>query len=350
MKTLRLLLAEDSEDDAVLILNALQRYGYECQHLRVMTAVDFKSALTEQRWDVILCDYVMPSFDALAALEIAQDMAPDIPVIVVSGTVGEDVAVASLKHGASDYLLKNNLIRLGPAVESELRSTFQRKQRRLMQGIAEGQTQVLEMILNGSPMKPILNFIVHRIEKLCDHDTLCSILLVNERGTHLEMGAAPSLPEEFNRTINPLPIGENIGSCGRAAATKETVVIEDTYTHPDWAFVRELAMRHELRACWSVPVFSPSKDVVATMAVYYREKRSPTEEELRWVESAAKLVSLAVDRCRSEARIRQQLEELIRWQAAMLNREDRVLQLKSEVNELLSQLGQPIRYFSQASA
>lgn len=84
------------------------------------------------------------------------------------------------------------------------------------------------------------------------------------------------------------------------------------------------------------------------MAIYYRMPRAPTVDELRWVESAAKLVGVAIERCRSEVRLREQLDELLRWQNAMLNREDRVQQLKAEVNELLLRLGEPVRYASQA--
>lgn len=347
MKPLRVLIAEDSDDDAQLILQRLERHGYQCVAKQVMAALDLQTALATESWDIILCDYVMPGFDAMAALEIVKLHGEDIPVIVVSGTVGEDVAVATLKHGAHDYILKQNLTRLGPAVDSEIKAASARRHGRLLEAVTSSHSEVLEMILNGTPLKIILDYIALRIERLSPHGALCSILLTNAAGTHLEHGATPSLPEDFVAAINPVHIACGMGSCGHAAALKQTVVIEDILTHPNWAHLRSLVQRHRLRSCWSVPVFSPEKEVVGTMAVYYRSPRAPIPEELYWVESAAKLTGVAIERGRSEARIREQLDELLRWQNAMLNREDRVQQLKVEVNELLLRLGDPIRYSSQ---
>jgi len=348
MKSLRLLLAEDSEDDADLILQAVQKHGYHCTMKQVMAALDLQTALATERWDIILCDYVMPGFDALAALEIVKKHGEDIPVIVVSGTVGEDVAVASLKHGAQDYILKQNLTRLGPAVESELKAASERRYGRLFEAIASSHAEILEMILNGTKLQIILEHIAQRIERLSPSGALCSILLTNAAGTHLEVGSAPSLPAEFISAVKAVPIQVGMGSCGHAAALKETVIIEDIATHPNWDCVRELVNRHRLRACWSVPVFSSGRDVVGTMAVYNRTVSAPSADELRWVESAARLVGMAIERARTEERLREQLEELRRWQNAMINREDRVQQLKVEVNELLTRLGDPVRYPSQA--
>lgn len=347
MKPLRLLLVEDSDDDALLILQCLARHGYDCVTRQVMTAKGLTEALAEEHWDIILCDYVMPGFDALAALEIVRQQKVEIPVIIVSGTVGEDVAVASLKHGAQDYILKQNMTRLGPAVESELEAASAGRYSRLLEAIAVSHSEVLEMILNGSVLTPILDLIARRIEKLSQGEALCSVLLADETGTLLLPGSAPSLPEEYTRAITPLKIGAEVGSCGRAAALKETVIVEDVATHPNWESVREVALKHGLQACWSVPVFSSGREVVGTMAIYHRTPRAPSVDELSWVESAAKLVGVAIERCRSEVRLREQLEELLRWQNAMLNREDRVQQLKAEVNELLLRLGEPVRYLSQ---
>ncbi len=119
-KPLRLLLAEDLDDDVVLVLDALTRQGYEVESTRVMTADGFRTALETGNFEIILCDYAMPGFDAIAALEILRQSGKDIPLIVVSGTIGEELAVDAMRHGASDYLLKDNLIRLGVAVEREV--------------------------------------------------------------------------------------------------------------------------------------------------------------------------------------------------------------------------------------
>lgn len=126
-KPLALLLIEDSEDDALLVLRELRRGGYDVQHVRVQTADDLLVALEQQLWDVVLSDYSMPGFSAPEALKLLQQYGSDTPFIIVSGTVGEDTAVAAMKAGANDFFAKDKLIRLVPAVERELRDARERR-------------------------------------------------------------------------------------------------------------------------------------------------------------------------------------------------------------------------------
>jgi signal transduction histidine kinase/DNA-binding response OmpR family regulator len=126
-RPLRVLLVEDSEDDALLLLRELKQGGYDVTSERVDTAAAMESALESRRWDVILSDHRMPSFDAPAALKIAQRKKQDIPFIVVSGAVGENVTVEMMKAGAHDYVMKDNLARLTPAVERELAEARMRR-------------------------------------------------------------------------------------------------------------------------------------------------------------------------------------------------------------------------------
>lgn len=118
---LKVLLVEDSEEDSLLMLRELRRGGYTPHGRRVETADDLCEALKEETWDVILSDYRMPAFDAPGALEVLHASGQDIPFIIVSGKIGEDLAVAAMKSGANDYLMKGNLARLVPVVERELR-------------------------------------------------------------------------------------------------------------------------------------------------------------------------------------------------------------------------------------
>jgi two-component system, NarL family, sensor histidine kinase UhpB len=126
---LRLLLVEDSEDDAILMLRALRRAGYDPIIERVQTAATLKAALDEKPWDVVISDYVMPDFNGLAALSVVKEKGLDLPFIIVSGQIGEDIAVAAMKSGAHDYLMKDKLARLGPAIERELREAEVRRNR-----------------------------------------------------------------------------------------------------------------------------------------------------------------------------------------------------------------------------
>ncbi|HEY6864055.1 MAG TPA: response regulator [Burkholderiales bacterium] len=127
---LRVLLVEDSEDDAALVLAELKRAGYELLSERVYSAQALQDALSRREWDFVIADYSMPSFTGLEALKMVRGSGRDVPFIVVSGTIGEDVAVDAVKAGANDYLIKDRLARLAPAVERELREATERRDRR----------------------------------------------------------------------------------------------------------------------------------------------------------------------------------------------------------------------------
>jgi PAS domain S-box-containing protein len=127
---LKLLQVEDSESDGALIVRHLEQAGYSVTFDRVEDEPGMRAALTRSDWDLIVCDYRMPSFDAPSALAVLRESELDIPFLVVSGTIGEDLAVSMMKMGANDYLMKNNLTRLGAAVERELREAKSRAERR----------------------------------------------------------------------------------------------------------------------------------------------------------------------------------------------------------------------------
>jgi len=125
-KPVKVLIVEDSEDDAKLALRALRRGGFEPTHRRVQTAAELEIALAGERWDAVISDYKMPGFTGMDALRIFRSSGLDIPFILISGTIGEETAVEAMKAGASDYLMKASLARLAPALERELKETQMR--------------------------------------------------------------------------------------------------------------------------------------------------------------------------------------------------------------------------------
>jgi diguanylate cyclase (GGDEF)-like protein len=131
MTPLRLLQVEDTEDDAELVAQSLTRAGFFVFAKRVDNAADLRRSLHQAEWDVVVADYTMPGFSGTKALAIVREQHPDLPFIFVSGTIGEDTAVAAMKTGAQDYIMKDNLARLAPAVERELREAGVRRERHL---------------------------------------------------------------------------------------------------------------------------------------------------------------------------------------------------------------------------
>ena len=129
-KPLHILIVEDSEDDALLLLRELQRAGYEPVFERVETPESMRAALRQQQWDIVVSDYLMPHFGGLEALEVLKNSRLDLPFIIVSGNIGEDIAVEAMRAGAHDYIIKGSLARLIPAVERELREAVTRRERK----------------------------------------------------------------------------------------------------------------------------------------------------------------------------------------------------------------------------
>ena len=146
----RLLLVEDSDDDAELVLRELKRSGFDVSVCRVQTEEALRAALAEP-FDIVLCDYTMPTLDAPRALKLVRAETVDVPFIVVSGTVGEDTAVEVMRGGANDYLLKGNLMRLGPAVKRELRDARARADRRAADEARQQAEASFRLIIESSP-------------------------------------------------------------------------------------------------------------------------------------------------------------------------------------------------------
>lgn len=150
-QTLRLLLVEDSQDDADLLLLMLKRGGYEVIHTRASEPAEMQSALDSGPWDLVIADYSLPQFSGIAALDLVKAKGLDMPFIIVSGHIGEDDAVAAMRRGAHDYVMKHNLSRLLPAIDRELRDAADRAARRSAEQRLREQEVRLSAILSNIP-------------------------------------------------------------------------------------------------------------------------------------------------------------------------------------------------------
>ncbi len=150
-KSIRVLLIEDSEDDALLLIRNLKKSGYEPEYDRVETAEAMRKALTEKTWDLILCDYKLPRFDGLAALSLLKETGIELPFILVSGTIGDETAVVAMKAGTHDYIMKDNLSRLVPAIERELKEASVRRERKQAKAALQSSERRLADIIEFLP-------------------------------------------------------------------------------------------------------------------------------------------------------------------------------------------------------
>ena len=158
VRALRVLIVEDSEDDAQLLIRQLARGGYDTTTSRVDTADDMSRMLDQQAWDLIIADYSMPKFNAVQALALLHRKELDVPFIILSGTIGEAMAVDAMRAGAHDYIMKGNSARLLPAIDRELREAVERATRRRAENaLRENERRFRSLIENSSDIMTVVD-------------------------------------------------------------------------------------------------------------------------------------------------------------------------------------------------
>jgi len=246
---------------------------------RAETSSQYKTATASQPFDLAVLDMSAPP--ASSVLEALRKDDEELPLVFVSG-------------GYSSVCHLEGIAR---------RASARRIQRRKDVELEQTHRAILERVAAGAQLTETMERIVRMIEVQSD-DLIGSILLLDPEKGVLRHGAAPHAPEDYIRAIDGAAIGPAAGSCGAAAFRGERIIVEDIATHPNWAAYKHLALPHGLKACWSSPIFSAKHAVLGTFAIYYRESRGPTEDEVRWVDRATHLASVAIERDRSEKELR----------------------------------------------
>lgn len=191
-----------------------------------------------------------------------------------------------------------------PSIEAIIGNFHDITERKRVESLLEGQSRVLEMVAQGAALHEALEVLARLIEELSTNNVLASILLLDEDGIHLRHGAAPDLPDSYNAAIDGLTIGPAVGSCGTAAYTKQRVIVPDIANDPLWADFRELALAHDLRACWSTPILSSTRQVLGTFALYYRQPHYPDAQDKQLIDFLIRSAAIAIERKRSEEALR----------------------------------------------
>lgn len=183
--------------------------------------------------------------------------------------------------------------------------------RKQAETLLTGETRILEMLATGCPLSDILDAMCRLIENLSS-GSLCSILLVDPIHNRMKHGAGPNLPPTYSESIHGRPVNLDAGPCGMAACLKEQVIAADVASDTRWnkSGWRELAMAHELRACWSTPILSSNDTVLGTFAIYSREPRHPTPQHQHLIGQITHLATVAIEQRRAEEKLRQDEREL----------------------------------------
>lgn len=209
--TLRVLHLEDDLKDAELVREMLLSEGIACDIVRVDTKAAFLGALEHSGFDLIFADYSLPAFDGVSALNVAKEKAPDIPFIFITGKMGEDRAIETLKHGATDYILKDNLSRLVPSVHRALRELKEKLERKRGQEVLEFSHLLLQIVNRCTAMTSLLKEALKGIKEF----TGCSavgIHLLDDKGK-IPYEAHTGFPEEFDKLESPLTLHSDHCMC-----------------------------------------------------------------------------------------------------------------------------------------
>ena len=303
---LEVLLVAESDDDASFLSRCVREAGIDAHFERAKTAEETRR-LARGPADVCVARVKDGSMEA--ALSVFAEAVETAPLVLFAD------GFESAGEGAERLRAVLCVPRLGSAhqnvaIRYAARESSDRRRRARERDFELGQREVLEHIARGVPLLEVLDEVVRLVERQAD-GMLCSILRFDPEGMRVLHGAAPSLPDSFNRAIDGASIGPEAGSCGAAAYSRTRVVIEDIATHPYWEPYREFALPYGLRACWSTPIFSAGGEVLGTFAMYYREKRAPFPQEEAWVARATHVASIALSRERDELE-RRRLAEAMR--------------------------------------
>ncbi len=304
-KQLRILIVEDNIADAELMERELRKGGLRFTSLRVDTKEAYIKALKEFAPDIILCDYKLPGFDGLSTLEIAKEKCPDVPFIFVSGAIGEDFAIETVKQGATDYVLKDRLARLVPAVQRALREAEERVGRQRAQMQIQRQLQrittlrTIDRAIAGSmDLRVTFNVFLDQVTSLLRIDA-ADILLLNPHTQILEFAAGRGFRTSA-MMHSQYRLGE--GYAGKSALERRTIVIADLRLQPPdlgasisalWSF--QFAIGQEgFVSYYALPLIAKSQ-IKGVLELFHRLPLDLEPEWLDFLEVLAMQAAIAID-------------------------------------------------------
>lgn len=334
--SLAVLLIDDSADDAELLIRQLRRGGYQPGWQRVFTADDMRAALDQRSWDIIISDYVMPQFSALAALHILQQSGQDIPFIIVSGSISEEVAVNAIKTGANDYVMKDNLARLSTAVTRELADASLRRDRQQHQEYLNLLNEITKAAASILDTNEMLRIMSHLVKKLIQADE-GHILLWDEQRQRFHTGLPdPSRSEMTPSTWDQLHVTAVILNTGHP------LTITDTHNS---AYLSPTESSHiQFRALLGLPLIVTSQRL-GVLLLTFRQPHTFTTDEISRCEQAVRQIALATARAQLYVAEREQrlLSQTLREVAMALNSS---LDRTQVLNIILQQLMRVVAYDS----
>ncbi len=332
-ESLNILLLEDCADDAQLILRQLRRGGHDIRESLVDNAADLQAALDRQTWDVVIADYALPGFNGLAALQLVRARFPDLPFLIVSGAIGEEAAVAAVKAGANDYLMKDRLSRLPMAVARELEAAATRRASR----------QAAADLLEHSEKLETLNQIGRLLTSELDQERLVQAItdagkqltgaefgaffynVINDKGESYVLYALAGAPRE---AFSQFPMPRNTALFRPTFEGTGIVRVADVHEDPRYGLeapFHGLPPGHLPVASYlAVPVTSRSGDVLGGLFFGHQNRDVFSEQSERVVAGLAAQAAVALDNARLFRSVENELTERKRTETALRESGDRL--------------------------
>ena len=311
VSALRVLIVEDSPDDTALLVRELRRGGYDVSFERVEDAQAMNSALANHSWDLVISDYTLPHFSGFSALELFKQSGIDIPFIMVSGTIGEETAVDVMKVGAHDYLMKDNIRRLIPSVNRELREADVRRERRRVEEENQRNWQRIRIlheidlaITSTLDLQAILNIFLEKIAHLLS-SSATTIKLTDIKTGELIPVACRNIDENQWRENGRKGIA---GLAKIVLENKIPLTVANVQTDPrsgDSAFVT----RENLVSYLGIPLIAKN-ETLGVIAFYFRESHRFSDDEIEFLTTLASQASVAISNSLLYERSRRQAVEL----------------------------------------
>lgn len=308
---IRILILEDNPSDFELTKLELRRASPDYIVEWAKNKETFLQALDKFTPDLILLDYSLPGFDGLSALSLARQRFPDIPAIIVSGAIGEEVAIETLKAGATDYVLKQRLSRLGPVINRALQEFEQLTERKKAEEALQKNSERLEILsetasrlLASDKPQEIVNELCVRVMKFLDCHAFFNFLVDEGKGK-LHLNAYSGIPDETASSIEWLDYG--IAVCGCVARDGQRIIAENIPASPDPRM--DLVKSFGIKAYACHPLMSQEK-AIGTLSFGTRSRTSFSDDDLAMMRAVTDQVAIAMARIRSEYELRRARDEL----------------------------------------
>ncbi|WP_052055309.1 response regulator [Myxosarcina sp. GI1] len=319
---LNFLLLEDSPLDAEVLLATLNDGGIDCELWLADTRAEFIEALETKRFDLILADYAVPGFDGASALKIARRLCPEMPFIFVSGSLGEELAIESIKQGATDYVLKQRLERLVPCVHRALREADERRARLQAETALKESEAILKAELNATKQLQLISSQLIQeddVNSLYEQILDATIALMRSDMGSLQMldmqqnellllasrGFAPQSIASWQRVRSDSPC-----VCGMALNKGERVFVPDIETCDFIADVMtyEAFRLSDIRSVYTTPLLTRTGHIVGMISAHWRKPHQPLERELNLLEVLTRQAADLIEQLQTAAELSQLLE------------------------------------------